>query len=71
MREFVSGLQQDGTIPNQLDPRILTSLLLAAGLGWLVFEPFLLAANELDGEDVADVRRRVRGAMLSLLTRER
>jgi len=70
MRRFIADIQRDGAISNELDPQILTSLLLAAGLGWLVFEPFLLAANDLEGEDVADVRRRVRRAMLSLLTHE-
>ena len=70
MRRFIADIQRNGAISNELDPRILTSLLLAAGLGWLVFEPFLLAANDLEGEDMADVRRRVRRTMLSLLTRE-
>jgi len=49
--------QDQGVIARDVDVRTLTALGMAAGLGWLVFEPYLLAATGL-GVKLAGRRRR-------------
>jgi AcrR family transcriptional regulator len=57
------------------DPRALSLILVAAGLGWLMFEPFLLRAALADESDAsaaqrtaADFREAVRETALQLAT---
>lgn len=65
--EQLRVLQREGAIAGHLDPRILAAALAAMGLGWLIFEPFLVAAAGLEGEDRNTVGHEVRQAVLSLL----
>ena len=44
---FLTSLEQgqaDGTIRDDIDARLLAALGVASGLGWLLFEPFVVAA---------------------------
>ena len=41
----------------EFDPRLLAAGGVAMVLGWLVFEPFLIAATGMDDRSLADVRR--------------
>ncbi len=50
-----------------MDSRVLTGLMFATALGWMVFEPYLLAATGLEDEDEAEVQRRAKATMLRLL----
>ncbi len=67
--ETLGRLQGDGAIRDDIEPKVLTGVLLAMGLGWLVFEPFLLAATGLDERDSKEVRRDARLAGVRLLAR--
>ena len=48
--ELVRREQQNGELPSDMDPRILTAGALAIGLGLLVFEPYIVAGTGLDQE---------------------
>jgi AcrR family transcriptional regulator len=67
LSEQLRALQNEGAIVGHLDPRILAVALAAMGLGWLIFEPFLVAAAGLEGGDRNTVGHEVRQAVLSLL----
>lgn len=49
--------------PTPVDPRVVIGTISALIMGWLLFEPFLLLATELDGED----REKVRGQVVQVL----
>jgi AcrR family transcriptional regulator len=55
LRSQVEEAQRRGLMPADLDARTMTALSTALGLGWLLFEPFVLAATGLDecGKDEA------------------
>lgn len=49
--------KQEGALDADIDVRVLAASSVALALGWLLFEPFVLAAAGLEGEP--DVRQRV------------
>ena len=49
--------QESGRMAAEFDPRIVAAGGVAMVLGWLVFEPFLIAATGMDDRSLADVRR--------------
>jgi len=49
--------QESGRMAAEFDPRLLAAGGVAMVLGWLVFEPFLIAATGMDDRSLADVRR--------------
>ena len=53
----LSDAQSRGAFPGEVDPRVVTAMSVALGLGWLVFEPFLRAAAGLEEETPAAVRQ--------------
>lgn len=57
--------QHAGLLRRDVDARLLTATGLALGLGWLLFEPFVLAATGLRRRD----RARLRGEALALFLR--
>jgi len=68
----IAELQDRGALPRELDPQALALFGTAAGLGWLLFEPFLArAAASHDGEPsqqkAAALRRAVRETVVRLL----
>jgi len=63
--EAAAQQRRDGTLPADVDPRVLVALGVAAGLGWILFEPFLLVATGL-GRRAAP---RLRAEALALSTR--
>ena len=60
--ERAAEAQRAGLLRRDVDARLLTATGLALGLGWLLFEPFVLAATGLRRRD----RARLRGEALSL-----
>ena len=58
--EALAGARRRGALAAELDPRMVAGAVAAMGLGWLLFEPFLLAAM---GEKERD-RDRVRAELL-------
>jgi AcrR family transcriptional regulator len=53
--------KSSGALPRDVDVRMLTALGVAAGLGWLVFEPYLIAAVGFPSRSRAATRARARG----------
>jgi hypothetical protein len=51
--------QQQSPPAAPLDPRVVVGAMSALLMGWLLFEPFLLVATELDQEDRQKVRDQV------------
>jgi AcrR family transcriptional regulator len=68
LTERLAGLRDRGAVKRNVEPRVLAALLAAMGLGWLVFEPFLLAAADLASADREAVRQEVRSAVISMLS---
>jgi AcrR family transcriptional regulator len=66
--EILEGLQNDGVLAADLDARELAAGLTAMGLGWFVFEPWLVRAARLQDRDVDAVRRNVRNMIVALVT---
>lgn len=56
--EETRAAQEHGKLSSDVDARLLAAMGVALGLGWLVFEPFIHAATELDGEDPMELRAR-------------
>lgn len=57
--EQVCDARDRGMLPASSDPRVITALSVALGLGWLLFEPFVLAATGLGKSSKAHVRQQV------------
>src|SRR5690606_3712456 len=57
--DALSDAQRRGALDASYDPRALTATWIALALGWLVFEPFALAASGLANEPAEEVRARV------------
>jgi len=57
MVAHLSAAQRNGAFPADIDPRVVTAMSVALGLGWLVFEPFLRAAAGLEEQTPAAVRQ--------------
>jgi len=64
---LIKDLQEKGAVTREPDPNVLAAALTATALGWMIYEPFLVRAAGLAGEDLDAVRRDVRTAMLSVL----
>jgi AcrR family transcriptional regulator len=57
--ELISEIQASGRGPAGVDPRTVAALLAAVAFGWLVFEPWLLAAGGFAEEEKEDAGRDV------------
>ena len=55
-----------GSLPRDVDPKLAVAAAVSLGLGWLVFEPFVVAALGLDAEPEV-LRRDMAETMLKLL----
>ena len=55
--------QASGELDPMFDARIVAGAMVAQSLGWLMFEPFLLAATGLDAEPFQSVRASVRATL--------
>lgn len=55
LKKRQNELETEGTF----EPEILASAMAAMGLGWLIYEPFLLAATNLEDRDKAEVRQKI------------
>jgi AcrR family transcriptional regulator len=67
--ETFREMQQSGALTTELDAPMLTAGLGALVLGWLVFEPFLLAATGLDARGRDDNRSALLATLLTILGR--
>jgi TetR/AcrR family transcriptional regulator, repressor for neighboring sulfatase len=57
--ELIKDLQAQGKGPADADPRSVAALIAALAFGWLVFEPWLLAAGGFNDEEKEDAGREV------------
>ncbi len=71
IQELFEELKRSGELDDAFDPRVISALLTCLGLGWLIFEPFLLVASGLDQEEPHDVSRAVRRTVFSMIERMR
>jgi len=67
--ETLRDMQQSGALTTELDAPMLTAGIGALVLGWLVFEPFLLAATGLDARSRDDNRGALFASLLTILAR--
>jgi AcrR family transcriptional regulator len=67
--ETLRELQRCGVLTTEIDAPMLTAGLGALVLGWLVFEPFLLAATGLDSRGRDDNRSALFASLLTILGR--
>lgn len=68
IERYESG-QRDGSIDPSLDPRLVAAGAAALGVGWMFFEPFLLASTGLDQEPTEVVRQKYAGFLAELQAR--
>jgi AcrR family transcriptional regulator len=66
--DFFTDLRAQGRF-HDLDPKILSALVVGLGLGWLLFEPFLIPAAGLGDRPVARVREELRRTGFALAAR--
>jgi len=59
------------TIPGDFDSAIVVGAVCALTMGWLLFEPFLLAATGLDKRDRQEVRTRIIGMLQAMIENPR
>ena len=59
--------QSAGLIPKAADARMIVATAVATGLGWLLFEPYLLDATGQSNLDTTRARTRLRKTWLALL----
>ncbi len=62
----IRASQLRGHVRTPVDARLLVAMMGALGLGWLVFEPMLVATLKLPPGPPSEQRRRVRNAFLRL-----
>jgi len=55
MMRWLSTPDGRSRLAPDVDPRQVLALMMATGLGWMVFEPFLRAVSGIDGRDGAPV----------------
>jgi len=67
--ETLRDMQQSGVLTTELHAPTLTAGLGALVLGWLVFEPFLLAATGLDARSREDNRGELLATLVTILGR--
>ena len=61
LRDLVAAMrsaQKNGALDPDLDARVLVALGAAAGLGWLIFEPYLLVASGIPSRSRASARKK-------------
>jgi AcrR family transcriptional regulator len=66
--DFFTSLQAGGRL-DDYDPRILSAMIVALGLGWLLFEPFVIPAAQLSHRRADGVRREFRRTVLEMVAR--
>lgn len=60
MIELLREMQQKGTLSKEYDARNIAATVLALALGYLIFEPWILSATQLDKDVDEDELNRVR-----------
>jgi AcrR family transcriptional regulator len=60
MIELLREMQEKGTLSKQYDARSIAATVLALALGYLIFEPWILSATQLDKDAEEDELDRVR-----------
>ena len=72
MRQLLAQIteaREHGLLREGADPQVLTAMSAALGLGWLLFEPFVLAATGLSAcDDPESVRARVFDTWMSIMS---
>jgi len=63
----VKRAQAAGLVIDDVDARLLTAMSLALGLGWLLFEPFVLAATGLERRHRDELREQAQALWLRLV----
>lgn len=66
--DFFTDLRAQGRL-DDFDPKILSALVVGLGLGWLLFEPFLIPAARLGDRPVAQLRQEVRRTGFAMMER--
>lgn len=66
--DFFDNLRVQGRL-DDFDPKILSAVIVGLGLGWLLFEPFLIPAARLDDRPVSDVRNELRRTGFEMVAR--
>lgn len=64
-----ADLKRQGVLAEEFDPQLLAAGSMAVALGWLAFEPFLLAATGLPKRQRREHRRRLISGMLAVANR--
>jgi len=67
--EMFGERRRSGALAAEFDPKLVAAGTMALGLGWLLFEPFVLAATGLDRGERDAVRADVIRALVALLER--
>ncbi len=67
--DAVRAAQAAGDVRDDVDARMIVATNLAAGLGWLLFEPFVAAATGLPRRNVRGTRRRFTEVWAALMER--
>ena len=67
--DTLQDMQRNGVLTKDVEAPLLTAGIGALVLGWLVFEPFLVAATDLDRRDRDENRAALLAAMLTILSR--
>jgi TetR/AcrR family transcriptional regulator, repressor for neighboring sulfatase len=65
--ERVTVAVQEGALRGDIDPRMIVASMFSFSCGFIMFEPFILAAVGLDGMKPDDVREKIFSAAVSLL----
>jgi AcrR family transcriptional regulator len=66
--DFFTNLRAQGRLAD-FDPKILSAVVVALGLGWLLFEPFVIPAAGLGGRSAAKVRSEFRSTAFEMVAR--
>jgi len=66
--EQIREAQAQGLVSCHVDPRVITAASVALGLGWLLFEPFVMASTGLGDCDKAATRQRVFDLWIALVS---
>jgi TetR/AcrR family transcriptional regulator, repressor for neighboring sulfatase len=66
--DFFTTFQAHGRL-DDFDPKILSAMVVALGLGWLLFEPFVIPAAQLSDRPADGVREEFRRTALEMVAR--
>ena len=69
-RAFEALIERTGASPDDLDFKARFTALTALQLGWVAFEDFMLLIADVDEEDRAALRERVKAVVRSLVEAE-